>query len=196
MKGLTITRRMDGKLEGLWAINTSSLDNPFCLRMAKKPKNICSECFSQRMLRGLRKGCRPSMTRNLEVLSKPMKKYPRIRKPHTFRFSAHGELMNRQHVINYYEIARLNPHVTFAMWTKRPNLVRGLKKPSNLFLVYSSPEIGVRAKKPAGFDKVFTVYPKGYKGRAKINCHGKRCAACLLCYQKGTTFINELLRKR
>jgi len=199
MKGLNITRKMDGKLAGVWAINVSSLDNPFCKSMAKDPENICSSCYSQRMLRGLRKNCRPSMVRNLETLSKPMDRYPKIREHHLFRLSAHGELRNHQHAINYYGIVNQNPHVTFTLWTKRPELLRGLEKPANLFLVYSSFKLNVIEPLPDGFDKVFTVFtdrdavPKGQE----INCFGKDCLTCKLCYEHNdVTFINELVRKR
>lgn len=192
---LTITRRMAGKLQGLWAINVSSLDNPFCKEMSQDKRNICSWCYSRKMLRGLRANCRPSMVRNMETLAHPLTRIPRIRDYHLFRFNAHGELVNRIHAANYFTIAKCNPHVTFAMWTKRPELVRGLIKPSNLFLVYSSPRIDVKEELPDGFDKVFTVWSKPVDG-VEINCHGKRCASCKLCYSDGVESINELLRKR
>jgi hypothetical protein len=196
---LNITRKMDGKLAGVWAINTSPLDNPFCLGMAENPDNICSYCYSQKILRGLRRNCRPSMKRNGELLQKALVKIPKIRKPHLFRFSAHGELFNRQHAENYFAIARNNPHVTFAFWTKRVNLLEGLEKPENVILVYSSPKLNVVSPLPEGFNKVFTVFtgrdnvPEGMK----INCAGKKCVACQLCYSHNDiTFINELVRKR
>lgn len=196
---LNITRKMDGKLAGVWAINTSPLDNPFCLKMAENPDNICSHCYSQKMLRGLRRNCRSSMKRNGDLLQEPLVRIPKIRKPHLFRFSAHGELFNRQHAENYFAIARNNPHVTFAFWTKRVNLLVGLEKPENVLLVYSSPKLDVVSPLPKGFDKVFTVFtgrdnvPEGME----INCAGKKCVACRLCYSHNDiTFINELVRKR
>ncbi len=88
---------MTGKLKGLDAINTSPLDNNFCQTMSKNSDNICHYCYSQKMLKGLRKNCRPSWKANGELLSESeltAEQLPKI-KTELCRFSAHGELINR-----------------------------------------------------------------------------------------------------
>ena len=63
------------------------------------------------------------------------------------RFHAHGELINHIHFINFVNIARDNPHCTFALWTKRKDFVWQVldddhhSKPPNLILVWSNPQV-------------------------------------------------------
>lgn len=192
--------KMTGKLAGISAINTSPLDNPFCLAMSKGGKDlICSRCYSCAMLNGLRKKCRPSWKSNGDILSRAglaESEIPRIKTAYC-RFSAHGELINRTHAENFFAIARANPDITFGFWTKRPELVDVASKPANVFLIYSSPIINKSLPLPVGFDRVFTVYTREYakKHNVAINCAGRKCSECLLCYlDNGEKEINEILR--
>ena len=191
---------MTGKLRGLSAINSSPLDNPFCQSMAKDPENICSKCYSCSMLRGLRKNCRPAWRNTGEQLSTaplPDNDIPII-KTDLCRFSAHGDLFNKTHADNFFKIARANPKTTFALWTKRPELVAVDSCPDNVILVYSSPKINSNSTLPRGFDKVFTVWnAEGIElNDVDINCGAKSCLTCQLCYSKtnGVVFVNEKIK--
>ena len=189
---------MTGKLKGLAAVNTSPLDNDYCKAMSENPDNICHYCYSQKMLKGLRKNCRPSWKKNGELLSAfglTASQLPKI-KTELCRFSAHGELINRTHALNYFEIARANPKVTFAFWTKRPLFVPTDETPDNVVMVYSSPQLNTPGKLPHGFDKVFTVYKKDKAEGVTINCGAKSCDTCRLCYDKsnGVVFVNEIVK--
>ena len=93
--------------------------------------------------------CQPSFQHNSEVLSSVVlqrHELPRITAAFC-RFHAHGELINHKHFINFVNIARDNPHCTFALWTKRKDIVWQVldddyhSKPSNLILVWSNPKI-------------------------------------------------------
>jgi hypothetical protein len=194
---------MTGKLEGLCALNTDPLTNPMCQRWSANPKLICHYCYSRRMLSSYRKMCRPAYSRNSEVLSStvlPDHALPVLKGQEIFRFNAHGEIINANHMVNYLNIARVNPSVFFGFWTKRLDIARSInaKRLKNVNMVYSTPKVNIlHPKKPRGFDKVFSVYTADF-ARANgihINCHGG-CNACRLCYTRNkTVFINEIIKE-
>ena len=141
------------------------------------------------MLETFRKNCVNSFERNSEILSKsiiPDEYLPRVNNAF-FRFSAHGELINLNHLVNLVNIVKKNPQTNFALWTKRKNLVKKYldehKKPKNLILVFSNMLIGSIAKLPKYFDKTFNNV---YGDDKKINCF-QNCLDCLLCYTKNDT---------
>jgi len=194
---------MTGKLKGLGAFNCSSLDNEFCRQMMVTPGTICHDgpCFSARMLQSSRQNCRPLWKRNGDWFATE-RSYSELKNivipPGYFRFDGHGELLSMAHARNYLYIAALNPQTKFALWTKRPELVQQAlgerAKPTNLQLIYSSPYLNKIAKRPAGFDKVFTVFDSVPYGH-RINCAGKRCIECRICYENnGIRTINEIVK--
>jgi len=183
--------KMSGKLEGLKALNTSPLNNPFCQRMADIEESICQECYSIRMLQTFRANCNPMYIQNGEILADCI--LPKITLPFInqgfFRFSAHGELINENHFINLLNICAKNDHCTFALWTKRNDIInkvlKDYGKPKNLILVYSEPKVNnFHQKIPAHFDKLFIVVNDG----TPVNCK-KRCISCLKCYKKDSENI-------
>ena len=187
---------MSGKLEGFRAINTNTLTNKFCIKMNKASKNtICSVCYSHTMLNGFRKNTAPALQRNSDLLgsrSLTKEELPSIMDSF-FRFSAHGELINIQHLANLTDIAEHNPHCTFSLWTKRKDYVERLfsyrSKPSNLILIYSNPKISSVLPKhlmPKYFDKTFNNVLAD-EAIPLQNCTGQKCKDCLLCYKHDTT---------
>ena len=186
---------MTGKLEHIPAINTNTLTNPFCVKMhnSENPNSICVECYSHRLLNGYRQNCAPAWQQNSDLLSKsvlPEDQIPVINS-HSFRFHGHGELLNGIHYINFLRIAQKNPHCTFALWTKRREIIQRFRhyaeinwsysKPDNLILVYSNPTIDkVMKTPPIGFDKVFNNTHSLTKAD---NCSGRKCIECMQCYR-------------
>lgn len=185
--------KMSGKLDGLRAISTNTLTNPFCVKMynSKKKDLICTKCYSVEMLNGLRKNCAPAWQHNSDMLSGgliPEHMLPTILDAF-FRFSAHGELINATHLENLHNITLHNPHCSFALWTKRKDIVRKFysqrEKPANLILIYSNPTINrVMESPPEFFDRTFNNVEKHFKG-IEQNCTGQKCRDCLLCYTIG-----------
>jgi len=152
------------------------------------------------MLNGFRKNCRPSWQKNGELLSSTgltEKQLPNI-KTELCRFSAHGEIINRTHALNLFDIARANPSITFGFFTKRPNLVPTDETPDNVVMIYSSTKINETAALPNGFDKVFSVFTEDFarENNIVINCGAKSCDTCRRCYSKtnGITFVNEIIK--
>jgi hypothetical protein len=92
-----------------------------------------------------------------------------------------------------------NPHCSFALWTKRKDLIRKFysknEKPSNLILIYSNPKIdAVMHNVPEFFNRTFNNVSK--KSAVKQNCTGQKCKDCLLCYipNNGVTQIVEAVK--
>ncbi len=181
--------KMSGKLDGIRAINTNTVTNPFCIKM-KEGDSICGQCYSHRMLNTFRKSCQPAFEHNSQVLSEgplELSQLPDFYPGEYIRFHGHGELINREHLLNFFRIARYNPETTFALWTKRKDIVKSVgPAPDNLILIFSNPKIdNVMTEPPKGFDRVFN----NVTGDADANCTGQKCMECLLCYRKDTTKI-------
>jgi hypothetical protein len=198
---------MTGKLNGVDAINTSPLNNSFCMMQSKNPENICYQCYSIKMLSTFRKSCDPSFRRNGEVLSTRLLTIDEIFglkfKFNQVRFNAHGELQNLGHAINCIRIATLHPTRNFALYTKRPSLVAQAVRlyglPENLQLIYSSIKINVPSNRPVGFHKVFNVWNRDVDTtKVNINCcdgvSDRHCADCKNCYTGfDVAEVNELV---
>ena len=189
------------KLAGFQSLNTSTLENEFCVKMMRKQELkqdiniICQECYAALMQKRY-KNLDIAISKNGPILSNgplPIRLIPVINAK-AFRFHSLGELINLQHLENYASIAAYNPATFFTLWTKRKDIVNayfkaGNIKPDNLSFIYSSSVIGKIEKLPVHFDKVFTAHFKTTK--ENINCHSK-CIDCMKCYSHNDiTNINE-----
>ena len=198
---------MTGKMQHIPAINTNTLTNPFCIKMhdSNNPGCICVHCYSHEQLSGYRKNCAPVWERNSALLSGSVisdEQIPVINS-HSFRFHGHGELLNSTHYFNFCRIARKNPKCTFALWTKKLEIIKralyslnpAAQRPKNLILVYSNPTIDkVMKRPPVGFDKVFNNTSSLTEAD---NCSGRKCINCLQCYRldSGVDVIIEKVKK-
>lgn len=186
-----------GKMKGIESISTSTKHNRFCQAAQKKEGSVCTKCYAKNY-----EAMRPSLVTALERNSTALREVlPPEDLPYInasiFRFSSFGELINVNHTINLLNITYKNPHVMFALWTKRPNLVqaaiRKVGLPDNINLIYSAPMIDRKPKLPKNFTKTFTVYSKG--STQEINCGAKSCVTCRLCYTKNNiTEVSERVR--
>ena len=156
--------KMSGKLDGLRAISTNTVSNDFCQKMynSGNGNNICTKCYSNKMLRTYRKNTQAALQRNSDLLSKSVDdavlKATRIMDAF-LRLNAHGELINEQHLSNLVRLAELKTHTTFTLWTKRKNIIRQY------------------------FDRTFNNVLE-HESVDQQNCTGQKCADCLLCYTK------------
>ena len=193
------TSDKSNKMDGMISINTLPTLNSFCMAMREDKSNICFACYCKRS--ECYPGLKKAFTHNTEMLSSDLilkEDLPKINHI-VCRFNAFGELMNKIHYKNLVRIAKHNPLVTFALWTKRVDMVDIKIKPKNMILILSSPKKDVQAELPKGFDKVFTVYSKGYLREhtdTVINCGAKSCITCRKCYSLDNTetYINETLK--
>ena len=199
--------KMTGKLNGLHAISTNTVSNKFCQKMnaSNKDNQICTICYSHTMLKSYRKNMQSALERNSKLLSQAILEYDDIPfYTHAFiRINAHGELINDTHFRNIVLIARKNRHCTFALWTKRKDIINrvayhednhkafanGMDLPSNLILVYSNPVINkVMYSPPRHFHKVFNNVEYDHKTEEQ-NCTGQKCIDCMICYNFETPSV-------
>ncbi len=204
---------MTGKLNGMYAINTNPKEIEFCNQMHSTRGTVCEHCYSHRMLETFRKNMAGHLSQNNTILSESVLHPANLpgfsTEIEVFRFNAHGELINENHLQNLINICIKNPHVTFSLWTKRAAMIQHYTGtiPDNLILVFSTPTIDTDPYYvgiPDKFHKVFSVYTKKYakEHNIAINCttkgkNGEKigCMQCLKCYRKNTeTHITELLK--
>ena len=212
--------KLNGKLKDFQAISVNTITNGFCQSMhnIKRDDVICKKCYSFATLESKRFGSNleNALQRNSDLLYKPLDKncLPFINAAY-FRFNAHGELINHVHFKNLILIAKHNPHCKFALWTKRKDIVRLVKRdmkknsdefPNNLILVWSNPIVDdVHFVPPEGFDYVFNnitsdevdvMYRDWLTDKYVMTtnavadkhykpCTGQKCKDCLNCYDFG-----------
>ena len=186
---------MSGKMDGIPSVSTSCLVNPYCLARMKNGEMVCAHCFAETQQERY-SASREHSIANYELLNGeilPKELLPKFGNVQKVRIESFGDLGSITQAINYLHMVEVNPHVTFAWWTKNHNFVikaieRVGKKPKNLVLVASSVKLNEAAKLPAYFDKVFTVYDKKTIARDKIdiNCGARSCVTCGRCYSKRT----------
>ena len=196
--------KMTSKLEGLRAISTNTITNPYCNKQhtTGKSNNICTLCYSQAMLKTYRKNMQACLQHHSDFLSNKVHdmEYLPVLLDAFIRFNAHGELINLNHLENLVNIAKKNPHCRCVLWTKRNDLVvkyfKGSQKPDNFVLIYSNPIISTIMRKiPKHFDKTFNNVLV-HEHVESQNCTGQKCKDCLLCYTKNnTTVIVEKVKK-
>ena len=181
---------LTGKLDGFKALNTNTLSNPYCIKAHKNKNSICSECYSIRMLEGIRKNCIPAWENNSYILS--TRELSEIEIGHLnlqlekyFRYDAHGELINEQHFYNLVLIALYYPSVNFRLWTKRNDIINKCMArlnalPDNFKLIFSNSKVDkIMHKIPKYFYKTFNNVSKSNTN--DVNCTGQ-CKNCLTCY--------------
>lgn len=199
------TLNHSGKMEGMVSLSTSCTCNKFCQQRSANQNLVCSHCYAQRQMK-MYLNLEQCLIKNTEVLTSRIledKEIPIINRMY-FRFEAFGDLINVTQISNYFNICKKNKNVKFAIWTKNPWIIQeaingGLKKPSNLQIILSSPKINeVCDDSEYDFvDKVFTVFTKEYieTNHININCGMKKCITCGKCYKKSREkFINEKLK--
>lgn len=205
---LKVTYHTTGKLEGLTSINTSSLENNFCKKMASVEGTICSHCYARRQ-ESYRPSVKDCYSVNSKLLSNSVIEWDKLPYINALlcRYNSYGELINVTHFINLLNICIKNKHCTFVLWTKRPDIIETVLKteckPDNLRIIRSSvwlniPQLTRReVGKSQIYDKLFTVYDRQYAKNCniKINCSGRKCKDCMLCYtDNDTILINELVK--
>lgn len=205
---LHITKHTDGsKMDLMQSISTSTLCNPNCKKNAACKGSICEKCYASTTLK-MRKGLNEHLQKNTKILTNSILEFDDLPKIHAvdsiFRFEAFGDLINTNQVINYFNICKKNPKITFSIWTKCPHIIREVlrteKKPDNLIIIVSSLFIN-KALNIDNYDfadKVFTVYTADYaiENNIKIGCGFNHCIECQKCYDKENKdiYINELLK--
>ena len=200
---------MSGKMEGIPSISTSCLDNSICIERMKNGESVCIHCFAAALLE-CRKNVREGVKRNFDLLNKevlPLEYLPKFRNVSIVRIESFGDVASVTQAINYINIAKVNPSVTFAAWTKNANIwnaaLKQHGKPENLVMVYSSFKLNIPAAAKEYFtsdgenyfDHIFTVFDKAtcdFYGDGFVNCGARDCASCRRCYRKDVNDFNVI----
>lgn len=197
--GIHYTTNHTAKMAGIASLSTDINSNPLCQARRSNGAAICSLCFSASLWddkRGQYRRVNKAFKENTEIICNRILKdeeLPEIdpKRFPLFRFEAFADLQSVIQVLNYFKIAKRNPSVKFALWTKNPGFIeRALRlaaKPENIQIVLSSLRINQPTKARFPFvDKIFTVYDEeGIKaGQIDINCGARSCMTCRLCYEK------------
>ena len=195
---------LTGKMDKVRAISSYAGQNESCLMMMQNKETVCSHCYAYKQVEsGVYPNQRTCLERNGKALSSALLNIvPNLSKQEIFRFESHGDVINVTHARNYIRIAKANPTVKFAAWTKRPMIwqtaVKEEGKPDNLKIVYSSPMVNKAAdiRKTFSFiDTIFTVYEKGIEAPDQIPCQcgPGSCNRCRQCYTR-SGMVAEALR--
>jgi hypothetical protein len=204
--GYRFNKAMSGKMSGIMCASTSNLCNPFCAARKGNPNMICAACFADSTCKQY-EALRENMARNTEIITTRLFKdweLPELPGP-LFRFESFGDLRNVTQARNYIRMARVNPDVSCALWTKNPGFLQQAValeggRPDNLVTIHSSAYIDTPApvdRFPGLFDKTFTVYrPETVAARGiDINCGARDCMTCRRCYSRDTeSDVRELLK--
>lgn len=199
-----VSDSMSGKMNGIPSISTSCLANPICLQRMLDGESICAHCFAETTLNRY-KDAGKAMLNNTYLLTESildtdlLPVFPNVS---IVRIESFGDVANVTQAINYCNICKKNPAVTFAWWTKNVSIVAKafdiVGKPENVILIESSPKVNVEKPKSSEYvDKVFTVYSKEYiiEHNIDVNCGARCCATCRRCYSKNTgTQVKEQLK--
>jgi hypothetical protein len=209
--GVHFTTNHTGKMKGFTSVSTSPEFNHNCQAKRGLLGTICQKCYSFVMQKRY-KGLRAQLWKNSWILSNVLfdkSELPYIYSPTGFfRFEAFADLMSEIQVVNYFNMALVNPHMKCAIWTKNPWIIKqamkhyGIEKPENLVIILSS--IFVNEKTNYNLqtafpfaDKIFTVYDKKYikKHGICINCGARSCKDCARCYLNyGGVDVAEMLK--
>ena len=217
--------KLRGKLDKFEAIGNNTKKNKFCYdryieakkknELAGKIVDICGVCYSHESMNGYMKNLPLSLDKN-EILAEKLLSDLEVKQffflQSFFRFNHHGELLTElvddngvtiktfpkyNMIENYCRIAEYNPHCTFALWTKRTDIIKRYfdkrEKPKNLIIVFSNTKVDkVISKIPKHFDKVFNNV-NGDNFKEIQNCTGQKCKDCLRCYKHSNRLDDNII---
>lgn len=222
---LHLTPNHGGKMQGFQSLSTACIVNPRCIAYSKNPLFICNKCYAITTMEARGENFQGCFIDNFYLLNYfilPAEMLPFIN-ARVFRLEAFGDIASENHFINYINLCNKNSHTQFSIWTKNPDIIEkvfaaGYKKPENLIIIISSPEMNkqLNINNYPYADKVFTVYTYDYAAEndITINCavtpfkpaeikkseikelnEARSCINCMKCYSHNNTiYINELLK--
>lgn len=202
------TKKRHSKLDGLISISTSKDMNKLCKARALVEGGVCSRCYVNHfMFPSVEK----NLTANYELL------HERVFSPEEWesglnigyvpsglaRIESFGDVDSIIQAANYINIIRAFPGLQWGIWSKSLHIwmkaFEQYGKPDNCTFVYSSFLLNRYSTIPTEYmkyiDHLFTVYDKQHVMSADINCGGRSCKECRLCYRKDSVFhIHEQLK--
>lgn len=211
--GIAFSTKMTGKMACMLSLSTSP-HGERCRENAERYE-VCKHCYAKACDAQYRQ-LHAMLLENLRILTAeiiPINEWVRINY-NAWRFvrlESFGDVNNGIQIVNYFNLCKANPKVTFSVWTKNIDLyykaiADGNEKPANLIIIASSPMLNTPWRIPEKYrgiiDKVFTVYTYEYIREHNltpcfINCGARSCKACQRCYRRngsGIEYVNEILK--
>lgn len=194
-----VSDNMSGKMDGIPSISTSCLCNPICKARQKDGNSICAHCFAVGTIKQY-SSLGINLENNFYLLNSmvlPLEMLPRFGNVSIVRIESFGDVASVTQAINYANICKVNPQVTFAWWSKNMGIIKKafdkVGKPNNVIMVESAPLMDTEINPSNKYvDKTFTVYTKESQN---INCGKRSCLTCRRCYRKDTEkSVKELLK--
>lgn len=177
-----------GKMLGFYSLSTSAKNNPFC---QNRLYPVCTKCYAH-AYEGFRPTLEKHLIQNFDLLQTTLTdeqlKVPSKVGPH-LRLHSFGELGGPVHARNFSRLAQLNPTVQMTLWTKRPELFKGLDIPDNLSIIWSLGKLNLDETEAFSLLRLMIhVYPRIKAGyyvgtkQAGFDPCGTRCSDCMRCY--------------
>lgn len=200
--------KMTGKLENIYSISTSVAMNPICRERAKNKNSVCSRCYAQTLL-NMRTNVAQCMEVNYIILNRFLiddKYWASLYIPAPFgisRIEAFGDVATVTCARNYTRIINTHPEIRFGVWTKNVPLWEEAMdaeggKPFNMSFIVSSYNLNAPMQDVDNehIDHIFTVYTRDFieQNNIDINCGGRCCVNCQLCYNGIARDIKEKLK--
>lgn len=210
---LSIKYHDDGKIEGVYSLDSTAHGCTFCTFMRNKARVdgniICGACYDYKQEK-YRYFVTARHFLNMVILSSVEftvfeLKYLQI--PHNciLRINSSGDIQNNIHAYNVVKLAHAFEDCTIGLWSKNvycvENAFNRYGKRDNMTFIQSTCAINGKPAYISNYaDNIFTVYDKQNINDALKNaseCNGKKCAECgYKCYYKAHACFNvaELLR--
>ena len=192
-----VSDSMSGKMSGIPSVSTSCLLNPICQKRRQDKTSICAHCFADATLKRY-SAAGQAMESNYHLLTEsvlPVELLPVFANVAIVRIESFGDVANETQAINYANMCKVNPSVTFAWWTKNAAIVKKafdkVGKPDNVIMIESSEKLNHKKELSNQYmDKVFTVYDVKTieEQHIDINCGARCCSRCGRCYNPGDVF--------
>lgn len=208
MNGILWETVHTGKMTGICSIGTSCASNPHCIKRRENGESVCSKCYASTYMK-MRESLKKHLEDNADILTTRYledREIPFVNAS-IYRFESFGDLHNDIHLENYIAICKMNPFTRFALYTKNIWILdnvfnkKGVKKPSNLSIVVSSPLLNtvmeLDKEKYWFVNHVFTVHTKEdiKTNNIDINCGARKCLGCQICYNTDTEYyVREKLK--
>jgi hypothetical protein len=195
-----VSDNMSGKMDGIPSISTSCVCNPICIARMKNGNSICAKCFAVATIKHYG-ALGKALESNFHLLNDSvldLDLLPRFKSSvEIVRIESFGDVASVTQAVNYANICKVNPNVTFAWWSKNMSIIKKafdiVGKPNNVIMVESAPMLDTEIQPSCDIvDKTFTVYTKMSHN---INCGKRSCMKCRRCYRKDTEkSVKELLK--
>lgn len=130
LKILNVAYHQGGKIEGIYSIDSTATNCSYCKAMRAAAKNIikhiCNYCYDYAQEHSFKgRNVLNRHTLNMIILSAVEFTDAELATLNIIglcRFNSSGDIQNNTMALNYFRIAKNNPHCKFSLWAKFENI--------------------------------------------------------------------------